>query len=185
MIDWKKSAELNKCSIDNLKLRFEKFPKSNKKVIAICDDCGKIRNLYFSYYSNICKMCWGKKMGLNNYGKNNPQYGKTGELSPRFNKKHTKETKKKISESHKGLMIGENNPAWKGGIKYTQNHLLTKAACIKLNEKFIESEFHHITRSIGVFIPKELHQHIRHNLRTGKNLGEINLLSLQFINGGL
>jgi hypothetical protein len=43
----------------------------------------------------------------------------------------------------------------------------------------------YITKSIGVYISKELHQHIRHNLRIGKNMGEINVLAIQFINGGL
>ena len=81
--------------------------------------------------------------------------------------------------------IGKLNPAWKGGISNDRNHVLPKNQCIKLNNKFKDSDFHHITKSVGIFIPKELHEHVRHNLLNGKNMGIINLLSLQFINGEL
>ena len=38
-------------------------------------------------------------------GENSPMYGKTGEKCPNYGKKHTEETKRKMSEAHKG----ENN----------------------------------------------------------------------------
>ena len=80
---------------------------------------------------------------------------------------------------------GKNSSNWKGGISGNRDHVLTEEACIKLNERFDGSHFHHITKSVGVFIPKELHKHIYHNLKSGQNMGEINLLALQFINGSL
>lgn len=56
-------------------------------------------------------------------GKNNPMYGKRGKESPRFGRKHTSETKEKMSKAHKGKKLseeakqkmskaksGENNP---------------------------------------------------------------------------
>jgi group I intron endonuclease len=36
-------------------------------------------------------------------GKNNPNYGKLGKLNPFFGRKHTEETKKKLSENNKGI----------------------------------------------------------------------------------
>jgi hypothetical protein len=65
-------------------------------------------------------------------GENNPMYGKFGELNPFFGKKHTKESKQKITEnkdysSYKTeefrnkiskLMSGENNPRYNGKSNY-------------------------------------------------------------------
>lgn len=57
MIDWKASAELNRISVKELKVYFEKFPKSNKKIIAVCEGCGKVRELSFQGYFELCHPC--------------------------------------------------------------------------------------------------------------------------------
>jgi hypothetical protein len=67
--------------------------------------------------------------------------------------------------------------------RYT--YILPIRNCIKMNEWFKGSHAHHITKSVIIYIPKELHRHISHNLKTGHNVGEINASSIQFINGGL
>jgi hypothetical protein len=56
-IDWKKSAELNKVDEDDLKLHFDKYPKANKNVIAICKECGKEREIRFCQYRDMCPKC--------------------------------------------------------------------------------------------------------------------------------
>lgn len=43
-----------------------------------------------------------------------------------------------------------------------------------LNESFPGSEVHHMSKDVVIFIPKELHQSVWHNLETGKNMDEIN-----------
>lgn len=40
-------------------------------------------------------------------GKNNPNYGKIGELSPNYGRKHSKESLEKISKAHKGVAKSE------------------------------------------------------------------------------
>ena len=57
MIDWEKSAELNDMSVDALKLWFDKYPQSNKKVIRICNSCGEERKIYFYAYCDLCLEC--------------------------------------------------------------------------------------------------------------------------------
>ena len=57
MIDYDKSAILNNCSIDDLHVRFARFAKSNKKIVAICDNCGSERNIEFSHYHDLCRVC--------------------------------------------------------------------------------------------------------------------------------
>lgn len=47
------------------------------------------------------------KLSKANSGPNNPMYGKTGEKSPVFGRKHSKETKEKIGAAHKGKIISE------------------------------------------------------------------------------
>lgn len=87
---------------------------SNKKVVAICNDCGKERVLKFLDYRNLCISCTLKNKRV---GKNNPMYGK----------KHSKETKKKMSKSRSGEKnpmfnihrYGKNSPNWNGGISFT------------------------------------------------------------------
>lgn len=57
MINWIKSAELNDCIVDELKSWFENHPKSNKKIIRICDICGEEIEIYFGTNCNLCIKC--------------------------------------------------------------------------------------------------------------------------------
>jgi hypothetical protein len=57
MINYEKSAELNNCTIEELKIRFEKFPNSNKLIIRVCDNCHKELKIKFQSYSDLCNLC--------------------------------------------------------------------------------------------------------------------------------
>ena len=57
MIDWIKSAEQNGCSVEELKARFIRFPKSVKRVTAVCDICGYERCVDFRAYHDLCHDC--------------------------------------------------------------------------------------------------------------------------------
>lgn len=57
MIDWEKSAELNGCTVEWLKARFEKYPKSAKKVVRVCDNCPNIQEVFFYQYTDLCHKC--------------------------------------------------------------------------------------------------------------------------------
>ena len=47
-----------------------------------------------------------------NSGRKNPMFGRKGELSSMYGKKHTKETREKQSKAKKDKYIGENNPMY-------------------------------------------------------------------------
>ncbi len=57
MINWDESAELNNCTIEELKAYFERYPGSNKKIIRICDGCGEKREMSFGDHHNLCVEC--------------------------------------------------------------------------------------------------------------------------------
>lgn len=73
---------------------------------------------------------------------------------------------------------------WTHYIPKARTYVKPIPQCISINERFAGSEGHHIAPSTVVFIPSELHRHINHNIKTGENMGEMNMLALQFINGG-
>ena len=97
MIDWNRTK--------TNKGYFNKYPKTRKEVLRICDDCGKEKLIRFCYYSNLCIICSNKKrlgikfsdetcqkMSESRKGSNNPFYGKH----------HSDENKEKNRKAHKG-----------------------------------------------------------------------------------
>ena len=55
---------------------------------------------------------------------------------------------------------------------------------MELNNHFPNSDGHHIDKIFVIHIPTEMHQSIRHNVFTGRNMEKINLLALDFIYRG-
>lgn len=178
---------------------------SNKRICVSCNGCGRVRWVRFQSYNNkkypdLCVLCValnklpfteehkaniskshkGKKLSEKHkiklrgkrpqmMGKNNPFYGKGfhGKDNPMFG------------------MSGELSPNWKGGYDKNRKYVLRESQCIKLNERFDNSEFHHITKSTGIFIPKNLHKSIFHSMKTGKNMKKINKLAFNYLINGL
>ena len=52
-----------------------------------------------------------------------------------------------------------------------------------LNKWFEKSDAHHINFNDVIYIPKELHKSISHNIWTGKNMALINSVAYQFLTG--
>jgi len=111
MINWEKSAKINDTTVETLQEYFVRYPKSNKRVVVICERCGEEREVRYDARKPLCGSCARS-------GKNHPMYGRTGENNPLYGKHHTKETRKKMSEVKIGKYSGENNPRWKGGISF-------------------------------------------------------------------
>lgn len=100
---------------------FEKFgyfpsklkPKSFRKILVKCIECGKVREIYKEAYRELCQSCTTK-------GNRNPCYGR----------KHTEEEKQRIKDNHSDFR-GKNHPQWQGGISI-------EPYCVLFNEKFKE-----------------------------------------------
>lgn len=109
------------------KATYEKFgyysidlkPQSHKRIIGVCDGCGKVRILNKSKYSHLCKSCSikgrkhteaaKKKISEGHRGEKNHNYGKhLSEVTrkkmseSRRGRKHTEESRKKMSEATRG-----------------------------------------------------------------------------------
>ena len=176
---------------------------SNKRICCSCDRCGRVRWSEFKNYKSLCNSCkqigklnhkYGKHIDSENhnwYGKHhsdetkkimsNAQWGKRGN---NYGKHHSLKTKNKIRKNMPDRS-GYLNPSWKGGIAHIRDHVLPFNQCLKINKYFKGSHGHHISSDIVVYIPEKLHRHISHNLKTGKGMSEMNLLSLQYIRGWL
>lgn len=88
------------------------------------------------------------------------------------------ENRERLSAEHQGIPYEE----WMG---FSQNDWRDWNRAVYINEPFAGCHRHHMTETIVAHIPSELHSHIKHTLKTGYNMGEMNMLALQFINGGL
>ena len=94
-------------------------------------------------------------------GKDAPCYGRTGDKHPMYG------------------LFGDKNPTWRGGCN--RDHVLPKNQCIKLNTYFKGSHFHHIMSGVGVYIAKDIHIFISHNMKSGQNMNKINDLALDYL----
>ncbi len=77
-----------------------------------------------------------EKIRLSKTGHKNPMYGKKGELSPTFGRKHSLETKEKLSEIARGKFFGKDNPNYgkrdEGSIWFGRRH--SEETKIKMKE---------------------------------------------------
>lgn len=229
---------------------------SQKLVVAVCDECDKVRDVKFRNYRNLCRQCAqkspdvrakksGSMMGKN-LGKKKPprteehtknqaeaQRGRQKSAEEILNIKRaaylrppvTEETKQNMSDVRKGVPKSDETKArmkahasspegskrrsdhmterygtkegrerqsaylqhqdydggeWNGFTDKSRPHLLPIHACTKLNKWFTGCEGHHLSRSLVIFVPEELHKHIDHNLSAGLGMAEMNALALQF-----
>ena len=128
---------------------------------------GELGNNYGKFLSEKTK----KKISNSLSGKNNPMY----------KQKHNEKTKIKMSCSRRGIDIKDFS-GFIGRSPYRE-HVLSESNCTKLNKKFGGSVFHHIFKSVGIYIPEYLHRNIQHNLKNNYNIKKINTLAFNYLVG--
>ena len=134
-------------------------PKSHKRVVAVCDKCGEVREVEKKQYRSLCAVCahrteeYRKKQSDITKGEKNPWYGKhlskehrqkisaaqKEEKSYWYGRHHSEETRRKMSESHKGKhlsdqirrKIGNANRGRRKGKTYEEIYGIEKAQRIK------------------------------------------------------
>jgi len=107
------------------------LPKSAKKILATCDDCGKVRVIEKKSYRSFCQSCAQK-------GDRSPRWngGKIKRICPICGMEFSADLWA-IKHSYGKFcstscsQLGENNNAWKGGKSF-------EPYCFKFNTKFKE-----------------------------------------------
>lgn len=166
-------TKINKTNFCNHKCQGE---YNYKMVETQCLYCGSIILIHL-YEINNDKFC--NKECCDNYKIGKPLTEECRQNMSVAHNEHYKnhpETGERISASHQRQNYDEGE--WTG---YVIHHSRSFRDCIFLNEWFSGCDRHHITKTIVVCIPRELHRHIHHNLDTGFNMGEINMLALQYL----
>lgn len=92
-------------------------------------------------------------------------------------KKASDETRHKMSAIHQGIEPDE----WKGFTDKNRPHVIPNKQCVQINKPFKGCEGHHLTKSLVIFIPKQLHKHIKHNLKSGWGMASINAIAIQYL----
>ena len=104
MIDWKKSAEMNKMSVDDLKACFKRFLHSNRNVWRICDVCDEGKSVMWDGHGDLCIKC------ANQMEERREEQTRTmtGEGNPNFGCK----TSEKTLGLQRAVKLGKNNPMY-------------------------------------------------------------------------
>ena len=156
--------------------------KSNRPIVTRCLGCGDIRITSKNAYCNLCISCAGKnkppvsdetREKQSEIGKNRSSVSRQRAADTQTGKTYSYESRRKMSATKQGVPVDE----WTG---FTKRHWCD---VIYLNDPFDTCHRHHVTETIIIHIPAELHNHIKHCLKTGYNMDKINMLALQFING--
>ena len=155
---------------------------SHKKILAVCDGCGKPRIIRKDSYHALCRSCCQK-------GVKKPLFteeAKRNMSKAQIGKTLTAETKRKLSKAHKGR-TGEYSNRWKGGMKLANRRRHAKhkqLGFMPLNAPLEGAEGHHVTHNNVVYIPHFLHHSIAHNIWTAKNMEAVNALAIDFLLNG-
>lgn len=135
---------------------------SGRKIIAICQDCGKIREIKFCQYYDLCLSCSKK-------GETNSMYGMKGEYHPKWNPDLTDD------DRMNGRCISGYDE-WRDEVYKRDNYTCKVCgddAGGNLNAHHIESYYNNpdlrITLSNGITLCEKCHKDFHHIYGRGNN----------------
>jgi len=110
-----------------------------------------------------------------------------------YNKQHYQENREKIlayyqknrdKRNQQAKVWQENHREQWREIERKNKFKRRKLGFIPLNEPFEGSDAHHIDRNYVIYIPKEIHQGIRHSVLKNRNMDEINAVAFNYLSVG-
>lgn len=164
LIDWNKSSELNGCNIDELKEYLVKHPKSRKRIITVCDNCGSERDVAFQSYRNLCHKCshntpTHKKTMSEILTKRYTNQSERDDQSRRAIKRYTNKSERdaqsiRMTESN---AIKVNIDKMSGGNDIIKHHYIYDHSDLSLNvvqmTRSDHMKLHGLLRRLGYIIP--------------------------------
>ena len=99
MIDESRTLEIYGYTSDTLK------PHSNKRVVTVCEGCGKYRDIKFKDYRELCRSCSMIGKRHQNYGKHCSEETKEKIRRSLLGRHHTKKEKKRMTKAHRKQRI--------------------------------------------------------------------------------
>ena len=109
---------------------------------------------------------------------------KRKERSRQWRFDHREETDKyyRDNREEKIKYIKQYSQTPKGKIVYRKHDAKRRQlGFIPLNEPFIDCEGHHISQNFVIYMPKELHQSLYHNIWTWQGMEQMNKLAIEFL----
>lgn len=86
--------------------------------------------------------------------------------------------------SESEIMLGDNNPNWKGGMQIAKARSNSKRyrelGFDLLNKSFKNSAGHHINQDQVIYIPEKLHKSISHKLEDEESMKVVNQVALEW-----
>lgn len=102
------------------------------------------------------------------------------------------ETRARLSVAGIGHIVTEETRAkisagkWKGGRTVSNGKQKAKRRGLEsnpLNSWFVGSDGHHINKVDIIYIPEVMHDSVKHNIWTGRNMEQINKLAFAYLGG--
>lgn len=113
---------------------------------------------------------YNKKSYLKRREKAGKYYQEHKKEKKEYNKQYKEENKEELKLSHAEYMRTEKGKAAMNRFQSKRRDL----GFLELNESFEGAVAHHINKDTIVYVPKQLHQGVYHNLKTGQGMVEIN-----------
>ena len=97
----------------------------------------------------------------------------------KYKKQYCKENPEKVKKSIRQWRLA--NPKKVSEMRKREASKHRQLGFNPWNKSFKECESHHLTKEDVLYLPKELHRSIYHNIWTGQNMDIINTLAIQFL----
>ena len=101
------------------------------------------------------------------------------EQAKKYEKQYHKENPEKIKKLKRQWILA--NPKKMSEIRRRENSKHRQLDFNPWNKSFKGCEGHHLAKEDVIYLPKELHRSIHHNIWTGQNMDIINTLAIQFL----